>query len=530
MVHRCVQRHPAHHVQHGVVQPPVATDRRAQRVDGHAQHRAGGPLLAHARILGIAGTRRWRAPHQATDLGRLVGEVVLHRQSAHVLQHREQVDHLRVVARRPQPLRHLAGQPHPIEQRGHVGGMGLVERAGPGPQHQRGAAHTVQPQHLDAASDRQDRTAAAQCAAHLGAVDGAQQLAGQPHVLNHDFGQFVRALTLQRGQLGRTAGATRHRRQQAHRAHAVQQQQDGPAAGFAVDPEPTVQCALQGARIAVALALLAVSRTVDDGAQGLVHHVCHGEGQAHDVAAQRGHALDDLAGIGQVERRHTAQAIVQQQPHRQHVALGRPALCRQAATVTRWWQRHAQPQQAAVRALAQHQVAGLQIVVGDTGFVGKSQALQRFQHPRHQRGRRKTLGAQILGQRDAGAPVIGDVGPAFVFADLDHVGQAGVVDARGPARVVQPTLQRFGAGLAARHRQHQLLIDPGIGHQPKHRARALADQPQELKAPEVSDGVGRRRAGWRVGCHGLARGDYNGLDTNPVSAKAGTATAWCSSS
>ena len=270
MVHGDGQRQAADHQQHVVVQPPVAAHRRAQRVDIDAQHRKRRALLAHARVFLLTGTGRRRGQHQAPDLRCLFRKVVLHRQPAQVLQHGQQIHQLGVVAGRAQPLRHLAGQPHPVEQISKIHGVGLAQRARPGAQRLRRAAHAVQAEHRNGPAHGEDRAAArAHRAAQRRPVHAAQQLKGQAHVLQHGLGQLGITLTLHRRQPGSPRRAARHRRQQARSAHAVQQQQDRPAAGLAFGLEPAGQRTFKGPGIAVALALLPVGGPVDDGAQRL---------------------------------------------------------------------------------------------------------------------------------------------------------------------------------------------------------------------------------------------------------------------
>ena len=455
--------------------------------------------------------------------------MVLQHQAAQVLQQGQHKDQLRVIAARPQPLGGAPGQPGPLDQRRHRVDLGGRQRAWPGFLHPRGLAHTVQAHHRDGAPQRQDRpAAAAQRTAQPRAVDASQQLEGQAHVLHHHLSQLDGALLVHAPELAGAGLAARHRGQQASAADAVHQHHQRAAAGLAVGLQPTQQRPLESARIAVALALLAVGGPVDDGAQALGHRPHAGARQAHHLAAHRRHVVDHLVHIGPVERRRAHQRMVQHQPHGQHIALGRPAARLQVAARARRRSGHAQAHQAAAAAVGHLQQGQLRIVVHLAGFVGKGQPTQHLHKAGHQVGRRQALLAYPFSQRDAGAPVVGDIGPAVVLAHLHRMGQARMLDPAGLAGVLQPVVQCVRIRqLGPRQGQHQLLADTRVADQPQHGAVASAQQAQQLEPAQVADGLGRRSGGGADGIHAQgqrkkgieASAPLPRLDRNPLPAK-----------
>ena len=99
-----VARQATDHVQHVLAEAPVARHRGAQRFDVDAEHRdtPRPPRSCPAASASRSASPAAAPAHQLPDLLGFVGEVVLHEQAAEVLQHRDEVHHLGVVARRTQ--------------------------------------------------------------------------------------------------------------------------------------------------------------------------------------------------------------------------------------------------------------------------------------------------------------------------------------------------------------------------------------------------------------------------------------------
>ena len=314
LVNRQGQGRAAHHQLGAVVEPPVATHRHTEGVNVDPEHGIRSALFAHARLVRLTCEQRRFGLHQPTDLRRFLRKVVLHQQPAQALQHGQHVDQLSVIAGGAQPLRHPTGHQHPFQQGGQLRHMGVGQRPRPGLEHLRGPPHAVQTQHGDGAPHRQDGPiATAQCAAHAPAIDIAQHLKTQAHISEHHLGQLGHALAVHAYQARCACRATRHAGQQAGAAHPVDQQHQRAFAAFTIALEPARQRPLQGARAAVALALLPISGAVDDGTQRLGNRLPPGARQTHHVTAQRCHLLGREHQIRLSQRRAAAQAVVQGQ-------------------------------------------------------------------------------------------------------------------------------------------------------------------------------------------------------------------------
>ena len=341
---------------------------------------------------------------------------------------------------------------------------------------------------------------------HLRSVDQTQQFEGEGQIVDDDLGQFAGAAAFQQCQMRHALGAAGLGRQHAHRAQAVQQQGQRSALLLGVGLEPAFQRALEGAGIAVALPLLAIGGAVDDGAQRLGHRARHGPGQAHDVRPEGRHAVDDLADVGLIQRRLAGQRLVQHQAQRQHIGgggvAGGPQFIQRASTAVGLAPGHFHAQQAAVVVVVHQQHPGLQVLVRHAGFMGKGQALGDLRRPFGGFQRRQALAAQAFGPGDPGTSVIGHEGPAVLLANLDRRRQMRVVQPGGATHRLLPGHGRLRVGLSPGNGQHALVLTAGVLRQPHHAARALADQAQQLEAPEHAHRLGR--AGgcggrWRVG-------------------------------
>ena len=515
MAHRHGDRQPADHVQHAVVQPPVPRHRSTDGFDVGAEHGKRRALFRHAGLVGLACPGARRRLHQAADLRGLVGEVVLHDQAAQALQQRDEVHHLAVVAGGPQRQGDAAGTLDARDELVQRGRTLLVQRAGPRAQRQRGTAHAFQAQHRDRAAHGEHRAVARHLtAAHLRRVHRAQQFERQRQVVQHHVGQRAGVLRLHQRQPRRLLRRAWLRRQHAGGAQLVLQQRQRPAGAASLDLQPTFQRAGQRARVAVALALLAVGGAVGDGAQRLGQRLRQRPGQAHDLAAQRRQAVDDLAGVGFIERRRADQHLVQQDAQRQHVALGGIALGAQRAgldtsLVDRCLAGHFQARQAHAALVVQQQQVGLQVVVTDAALVRERQAFGSLHDLRGGVDGRHALARQAVGQRGQAARVVGSVGPAVLHADLDRGCQRRVVQARGTVHGLRPALHG-GRAHRLHARQHDEELGAGLAgpafrlhHQPSHRARTLAQQAQQLVAAEHAHGL------WPWRSSRVVRGDLD---------------------
>ena len=380
-----------------------------------------------------------------------------------------------------------------------------MQRPGPGPQRQRHAPHAFQPQHGNGTAHGQHGTVARhRLATDLRAIDRTQQLERQRQVLEQHLGQFVGAVAFHQGQPGRPFGALGRRRQHAGDADLVQQQRQRPALAAALHLQPAFQRPGQRARVAVALALLAVGGAVDDDAQRLGDRPRRAEGKPHDLAPQRRQPLGHLGGVGFVERRLAGQHQVHEHADAQDVGLGCRALLGQRRCVGHLAglaldAGDLQPHQQWHPLVGHQHAEGLQVPVRAAGVVRVG---QRVQQGADQRGRLvggHSLAPDAVGQRRAVTQVVGHVGPALVHADLQRRRQPRVVDTGGLAHALQPAV---GLRLVGRHhagqQQHQVLAVARVGHVPGHRARTAAQQPDQREARKLALPAGtRRRRGGR---------------------------------
>ncbi|HOM14697.1 MAG TPA: hypothetical protein PLB41_15410 [Rubrivivax sp.] len=76
------QRQAAHHVQRGIVQPPMPRHGDPHAFDVHPEHGVGSCLLRHAASVGFVRVRPRLVPVQAPDLLPFVGEVIGAHQAA----------------------------------------------------------------------------------------------------------------------------------------------------------------------------------------------------------------------------------------------------------------------------------------------------------------------------------------------------------------------------------------------------------------------------------------------------------------
>ena len=217
----------------------------AERFDVHAQHRIRSGLFTEPRLLGGCGVAvRGARLHQLLHLLGLVGEVVAQHQSAQVLQHGNQVDHLRVVAGRPQRLRQVPGEPDSIKRGLQGGGVTLRQRTGPLPQGVCGQPHAADADQRNDAPQGQHRPVALDLGAlHLRAVERSQQLEAERHVFQHLVGDLVGVLPFQARDPRHSRRQARQGRQVADALQAVQQEAERAAAIMLFRFEPAGECA-----------------------------------------------------------------------------------------------------------------------------------------------------------------------------------------------------------------------------------------------------------------------------------------------
>ncbi|MDP1693870.1 MAG: hypothetical protein Q8L49_18305 [Burkholderiaceae bacterium] len=523
LAYRQLCRQAPDHVQHGIVHAPPARHGRAHAFDIGAEHGEGRGQLGHAGtfvlrtpVFALGAARQAHAGlrrrigrsarirlHQAAYLAHLVGKVILHDQAAQVLHQGHQGHDFGVVACRPQRPGHARCALGLDDGLVELTGTELVERAGPVAQAERTTAHAIQADHRDRPPHREHRAIARYLrAAHLGAVHALQQLEAQRGVAQHHLGQFFSVLALHQGQARGACRSAGQGRQRADLAHAVDQLGVGIGALVALGFEPTFEGPRQRARIAIALARLAVGGTVTDGAQGLGHRARQIPGQAQGVAAQRRQACNHAGNVGLLERRRAGQQAVHHDGQSQHVALGGAARSAQVLADLggvgwRWQQLgiarsdfEAEHAQRAV--VGQGQQERLHIAVGQAGVVGEGQAGQRLGHPACDIGGGFAFARRgSLGQRRAERTVVGHIGPAFLLADFDDRSQVRVRQARAAAGLLEPGRQCTGVGgLLPRQHQHQPLFAAQVVSAPGHAADAAAEQLAQLEATELAHGLG----------------------------------------
>ncbi len=171
---------------------------------------------------------------------------------------------------------------------------------------------------------------------------------------------------------------------------------------------------------------------------------------------------------------------------------GHRALVREGFCFSTWARRDAERHQARAATLVDHQLVQLQVEVGRAGVVREGQPMQEFDHPTDGIG---GLGVGVrsepFGQRDAEASFDHDEGPMVLHADLGDSRQVGVIETRADRYRLLPALERLGIGrLQPRQAQHHLGAALRVERQPQHRARAFAQQAQQL---EAAQGAGRVR-------------------------------------
>ncbi len=377
--------------------------------------------------------------------------------------------------------------------------------------------------------DRQHGAAAVVARLGLREIDQAHHLERQREILQHDAGQLVRVARLQQRQPRRAVGAAGHRRQQADVAHASEQQRDGAGFLLVARLQPAFERALERARVAVALALLAVGGAIDDGAQRLGDRARHRPRQAHHLVAERRQAADDLRDVLLLQRRRAGQHLVHHQAEGQHVDLGGLPLhatlvhCGLLAVGIRLDGNEGlgerlrvddlQAQQLDVAGVVHQQRIRLQVAVGAARFMGERQALQHLHAPLGQLGPGQALGGEPLAPGDERVALVDRIGPALVLADMEHAGEPGMLQAAGAADAGEPGAERIRVGRPRTgHREHHFDVAMGILRQPQHRLRALSEQAQQLIAAEHAHrpvGRGRTRGGSGGGGNG---GDHERSD------------------
>ena len=240
-----------------------------------------------------------------------------------------------------------------------------------------------------------------------------------------------------------------------------------------------------------------------------------------------------------LEGRRSGEQVVQQQAHREHVALGRIAAHAQVPRIQHAGQRlgaagnsdrlgrraecraggrctdhGAQCGNSGVTLLVDEQVMKLQILMNDTAVVGEGQPLERLvQQVDCLDGCRPRVGLQPLGQRKPQAPLDRQVGPVVLHPDFGHRRQVRVIQPRRHASLVQPCLEARCVGwLHSRHVEHELPCRARVDRQPRHRGAALAEQLPQLEPSERARRVRVRQAGGSsVGGH-----DWSGVGVGVV--------------
>ncbi|MFG5407680.1 hypothetical protein ABXN37_05660 [Piscinibacter sakaiensis] len=144
----------------------------------------------------------------------------------------------------------------------------------------------------------------------------------------------------------------------------------------------------------------------------------------------------------------------------------------------------------------------LQVAMGHAGLVHRRQAFQQLADPADVVERAAAgVRLQPLAERGAVGAVDGDIGPVVLHADLAGRRHLRVLQPRGEVDLAAPVGQRgLVQRLAARQREHHVLLDARVVGQPGHAALALAEQPAQLEAAE------RPGRGARGGAFGRARG------------------------
>ncbi len=289
--------------------------------------------------------------------------------------------------------------------------------------------------------------------------------------------------------------------------------------------EPALQCAQEGARTEIALAILTRGAAVGDRTQGLGNGMRGAPGQAHQVAAHRHQAQHRLGDVGFVQHRSAGQQQVQQQAAGQHIAFRGFALRTQGVgfdqhrlidtapdTIGGCWRSlgagSGQSHQLHVACVVDQQAMQLKIVMGGTGLVGKGKRFQHLTDPAHRFDRRRLgMESQPFAQRDTLRSVDGCIRPVFLDGNLDALRQVRVNEACRMAHWHEPALEcRRVDRLHSRQREHQFLLEMRILDQPHHAALALAQQLKQLETAEVATQLARSCAGGGRGIAGHGQG------------------------
>ncbi|MNV23422.1 hypothetical protein D3C71_1144340 [compost metagenome] len=333
------------------------------------------------------------------------------------------------------------------------------------------------------------------------AVDQAQQLVGERHILEDLVCEIADAVVLGVGHALDARHRVRQRRKVALVAHAPQQEVERGIAGGrgrAGRSGPGTQGIAKLRRRRIALARLARHRTLQNGPQGVVHARPQVFRQHQGFV---GNAVQRLPGVLLVDQWPAREQLHQHQGGRIHIhgrCRGRPGRrlgreVRRGATGqlrirhSLHRRRHAEVHHPRVALGVDHDVGRLEVAVHDPGLVRGLQAIQHIHHQRHCVVRRAApLLRQMLGQRLAWNVLEHDVGLAALHIGLKHWNDEGVRQAPHMPGFAQPVLQH--RRVLVLHGAHELdghlALQARVQRQPHGGLGAPAQQLFQFKAAQ----------------------------------------------